>query len=45
MDLPGSDWGDFSCRRAVDSSSCVQQSAIMMSLGRPEEECNFVHRQ
>ena len=21
MDLPGSDWGDFSCRRAVDSSS------------------------
>ena len=20
MDLPGSDWGDFSCRRAVDSS-------------------------
>ena len=23
MDLPGSDWGDFSCRRAVDSSSCL----------------------
>ena len=22
MDLPDSDWGDFSCRRAVDSSSC-----------------------
>ena len=21
MDLPYSDWGDFSCRRAVDSSS------------------------
>ena len=21
MDLPDSDWGDFSCRRAVDSSS------------------------
>ena len=21
MDLPGSDWGDFSCRRAVHSSS------------------------
>ena len=23
MDLPGSDWGDFSCRRAVDSSSLL----------------------
>ena len=23
MDLPDSDWGDFSCRRAVDSSSCT----------------------
>ena len=23
MDLPDSDWGDFSCRRAVDSSSFV----------------------
>ena len=23
MDLPGSDWGDFSCRRAVDSSSYI----------------------
>ena len=24
MDLPGSDWGDFSCRRAVDSSSLLR---------------------
>ena len=23
MDLPDSDWGDFSCRRAVDSSSLL----------------------
>ena len=23
MDTPGSDWGDFSCRRAVDSSSLL----------------------
>ena len=23
MDLPDSDWGDFSCRRAVDSSSLI----------------------
>ena len=23
MDLPDSDWGDFSCRRAVDSSSYI----------------------
>ena len=23
MDLPDSDWGDFSCRRAIDSSSLV----------------------
>ena len=30
MDLPDSDWGDFSCRRAVDSSSlylnCIYQT-------------------
>ena len=24
MDLPDSDWGDFSCRRAVDSSSLMR---------------------
>ena len=28
MDLPDSDWGDFSCRRAVDSSSFLMLSNI-----------------
>ena len=26
MDLPDNDWGDFSCRRAVDSSSCESKN-------------------
>ena len=26
MDLPDSDWGDFSCRRAVDSSSYYDEA-------------------
>ena len=26
MDLPDSDWGDFSCRRAVDSASFIMWS-------------------
>ena len=30
-DLPDSDWGDFSCRRAVDSSSFIQISQWSMS--------------
>ena len=28
MDLPDSDRGDFSCRRAVDSSSCGRKGLI-----------------
>ena len=31
MDLPDSDWGDFSCRRAVDSSSCFMWIYICYS--------------
>ena len=37
MDLPDSDWGDFSCRRAVDSSSwidalCMQSLNTLVTL-------------
>ena len=30
MDLPGSDWGDFSCRRAVDSSSFTSVLCVVI---------------
>ena len=38
MDLPDSDWGDFSCRRAVDSSSlkCISQK-MFLNLPGPNE--------
>ena len=29
MDLPDSDWGDFSCRRAVDSSSYLKNQMLV----------------